>query len=300
MLSVKLDPKYDKYASKPNGDEWHLEENIKGNQLKGKGPHHVEIRGTVSHNGKNFQASADPDMDPPSFRIIVRQKNGYDIPKTQVLAQDRKKASSVKYLQDANDWTNYEMTGYFKINKSSNDQITMYGRGGAHKKDFEGIDKNKIKCQGSCYKARLSFEGKPDLAKQYYYIGGSQGYRFSGTNFPETKNKKNIKSIMKRWIGVKTCVFNLPDGNVKIEMWVDQHLDDNGNPTDNANTWDKVYEIIDSGQMGEVQECVAHCGAPSANQVFNWGGPEVVFRIDEIENMEFKKLSVREITPPIQ
>jgi len=43
---------------------------------------------------------------------------------------------------------------------------------------------------------------------------------------------------------------------------------------------------------------VQTCGAPSPSQIMTWGGPTVVYRIDNIKDMDFQRLSVREITPP--
>jgi len=146
-------------------------------------------------------------------------------------------------------------------------------------------------CQGSAYKARLSFEGKPDLAKEYYHDGGD-GYQFSGHDFDEVLQTP-IESIMNRWIGMKTCVFNLPNGNVKIEIHVDESMSGDGKNT--ANQWRKIYENTDVGHMGSLKFPVQHCNAPNSTQILNWGGPQVTFRIDEIKDMDFQKLSVREI-----
>jgi hypothetical protein len=184
------------------------------------------------------------------------------------------------------------MTGYFKVKHTGkSDQLTMYGRGGKHD-DKHG---DKVMCQGSAYKARIAFEGKPDLAKEYYHNGG-KGYRFSKKDFKDGLIHKDIGSVMNKWIGMKTCVYNLPNKDVKIEIYADESMSDDGKTTQNS--WDKIFDITDSGDMSDIVFPVQHCGAPSPSQIFSWGGPQVTYRIDEITDMDFQKLSVREITPP--
>lgn len=39
------------------------------------------------------------------------------------------------------------------------------------------------------------------------------------------------------------------------------------------------------------------CNALSRNEMLTWGGPEVTLRIDELKNVDFKWLTVREIDP---
>jgi hypothetical protein len=276
-----------KYPTKPGGDEWYIGNNLKDDdRVKLKGNYKPpSSSGGLFHNG---EASGG---NPPSFRVVVSQKNGYDSDKTQELAEDRRRAAEVGHLQDSNDWTNYEMTGYFKVKRTrEEDQITMYGRGGRH-----SDDNDPIKCQGSAYKVRLSFDGKPDLAKEYYHDGGS-GYQYSGRDFPEGPVHNRIGSIMNRWVGMKAIVFNRSDGKVQIEIWADESMSDDGKTTQNR--WEKIYEITDGGQMGRKRFPVEECGAPTQSQIFNWGGPQVTYRIDEIRDMDFQKLSVREIVPP--
>ena len=70
----------------------------------------------------------------------------------------------------------------------------------------------------------------------------------------------------------------------KSEIWVDES--NNGN-------WVKVYEYIDSGGLG--REGVQCGGSP--DQIINWGGPVATFRWDEAGDVDFKNLSVREISP---
>ena len=61
--------------------------------------------------------------------------------------------------------------------------------------------------------------------------------------------RDGIGSIMDKWVGFKGVVYNLPDGTVKLESYVDK---------DNNNHWQKVQELTDSGHWGDD---MGHCNA---------------------------------------
>ena len=95
-----------------------------------------------------------------------------------------------------------------------------------------------------------------------------------------------IGSIINKWVGFKGVVYNLPDGSVKLESYVDK---------DNNNNWQKAAELIDSGKWGDD---MTHCGAKTPGAVISWGSPMIVFKSTGV-TYDFKKLSIREITPPL-
>jgi hypothetical protein len=283
------------YETKENGNQWYIGNDLTTDhrvaEIMSKSGYTKPSTHNPFHNGQAIEGH------PKSFRVVISQKNRYDDPKTQVLALKRKEAAQKGFLQDKDDFTNYEMGGYFKvIEKFEDDEITMYGRGGKHNDDNE-----KNMCQGSAYKLMMTFHGVPKMSKEYYHKNGD-GYSFSGIDFDESKDPqpKLIPSIKGRWIGIKTCVYNIPNGNVKLEIWVDESMPQDG--SDPSNVWVPVYKMIDSGQMKGSKDPsfpVNICGAPNKFQIFTWGGPQVTFRIDNIKSMDFQKLSVREIIPPI-
>ena len=100
---------------------------------------------------------------------------------------------------------------------------------------------------------------------------------------PPTKN--SIGSIMNKWVGFKGVVYNLPDGTVKLESYVDK---------DNNNHWQKVEELVDSGHWGDD---MGHCNAKTPGAAITWGSPMFIFKSTGV-TYDFKKLSVREIKPP--
>jgi hypothetical protein len=100
---------------------------------------------------------------------------------------------------------------------------------------------------------------------------------------PPTKN--GIGSIMNKWVGFKGVVYNLPDGSVKLESYVDK---------DNNNNWQKVEELVDTGHWGNDME---HCDAQTPGAAITWASPMFIYKSTGV-TYDFKKFSLREITPP--
>ena len=94
-----------------------------------------------------------------------------------------------------------------------------------------------------------------------------------------------IGSIMNKWVRFKGVVYNLPNGSVKLESYVDKDAD---------NHWMKVADFLDSGNWGND---MTHCGAKTVGAVISWGSPMIIFKSDYV-TYDFKNLSVREIVPP--
>ena len=86
-------------------------------------------------------------------------------------------------------------------------------------------------------------------------------------------------------MGFKGVVYNLPDGTVKLESYVDK---------DNNNHWEKVQELVDSGHWGND---MTHCNANTPGAAITWASPMFDYKSTGV-TYDFKKLSLREITPP--
>jgi hypothetical protein len=72
---------------------------------------------------------------------------------------------------------------------------------------------------------------------------------------------------------------------VRLETWLNENAD--------KVTWKKVYEKVDDGSWGGDAD---HCGGAMPAMPITWGGPIATFRWDSASDVDFKWLSVREIT----
>jgi PKD repeat protein len=167
-------------------------------------------------------------------------------------------------------WTNTEMTGYFRA-VSGSDQFTMIARHGPSYHDDNG-------CQAYGYYGMTAIDGNVFFKKKLYHF--NDGY---------TKRLAQVDALSSlgdnRWIGMKFVVYDLPNGDVKLELWIDDG--------DMTNNWRKVTELVDSGN--HAVEGGDDCGRQATDTIDS--GTRVTYRVDNME-FDFKKLSSREIQPP--
>jgi hypothetical protein len=248
------------YPTKSNGEEWFI------NMDNPLSDSRFNPQNTITMN---------PDgswkMKSSQVRMNVYTSSGYNSANIPTL--DHSVISSNGYMLAPNDWRNFEMTQYVKVNTSpTDDNFAPYGRGGRH--TGSGAPDG---CEGSSLKGDVFFSGKVRFAKEQWHVS----YVFSSLKSPTT-------SIEDKWVGIKFIVYNFVQNNqvvVKTELWLD---------TDNSGNFVKVDERVDSGGWGtEGTECG---GAP--DQIITWGGPITTFRWDSATDVDFKNLSVREIIPP--
>jgi concanavalin A-like lectin/glucanase superfamily protein/F5/8 type C domain-containing protein len=248
------------YQTKSNGEEWYIDMN---NPLSDS---RFDPQNTITKN---------PDgswkMKSSKVRMNVYTSTGYD--SNDIPTLDHSKIASKGYMLAPNDWRNFEMTQYVKVNTSpTDDSFTPYGRGGRH--TGSGPPEG---CEGSAMKGDVFFSGKVRFAKEQWHVS----YVF-------TSLKTATSSIVDKWVGIKFVVYNFVENGKlvdKTELWMD---------TNNNGNFVKVNENVDRGGWGtEDTECG---GAP--DQIITWGGPITTFRWDTATDVDFKNLSVREIVPP--
>jgi hypothetical protein len=266
----------------------------------GKDPFGVrEIYPTGRTNQEWFMNMNDPNHDiqtsPPSMtnnpdgsykvkstsvRMATYTSSGYH--PSQITTLNQQQLAAKGYMQSSNDWKNVEITGYFKVNsyttssKNGAAHIEFLARGGVHT--------DSRSCEGTAYHSNLYQTGRSKFEKEMEH---TPGYT---TNDPQ---KTGASSPLKGrgWIGVKAVFYTLPSGSVKLEQWIDDTTDNINMP---GNNWHKLLEFTDSGNWGGGHP---NCeGAP--NTIITWVGPIVHFRWDNIDNMDIKNFSVREIQPP--
>ena len=250
------------YQTKNNGEEWYLNINNPTSDSR------FNPQNTITRN---------PDgswkMKATQVRMNVYTSTGYDGDDIPTL--DHSEIATNGYMLRPNDWRNFEMTQYVKVNTSpSDDNFSPNGRGGRHTL----ADTPPAGCEGSSMKGDVFFSGKVRFAKEQWHVS----YVFTSLKTLSTG------SIEDKWIGIKFIVYNFVQNNqvaVKTELWLD---------TNNSGNFVKVDERVDNGGWGtEGTECG---GAP--DQIISWGGPITTFRWDTATDVDFKNLSVREIIPP--
>jgi len=187
-------------------------------------------------------------------------------------------------------WRNVEITVYGQ--RISDDNI-IWGGIMAYARTNHLIDLDYCDTRG--YGGRFRYDGNTDFEKETKHDYGF--YSVATKTYWPIGMTKNI------WIGYKYVVYDMPDGNVRLELWMDETNGLNGG------NWTKVNEFIDTGSNFGVGGTPCKSGINPALRLTasdNRPGSEtgkpniaIYFRSDGVgtDGLWFKKASVREILP---
>jgi hypothetical protein len=207
--------------------------------------------------------------------------NVRSIPNTSSITEkNQKKLRTRGFMSTNKDWKNVEITMYARVNDAEGER-----NGGKH---FELLARGGSKhnadkpCEGTALHTNLYVTGRVKLEKE---LSHTKGYT------DDDPSKDNVtNNLMHRWVGMKGIFYNKSNGNVKIELWLDK---------DANNVWGEnpVLEFEDQGNWRIQNNNENECGGDK-NEKITWGGPVVIFRWDNLTDVDLKCASVREIISP--
>ena len=233
--------------------------------------------GQFDRNGAEITKNSDGSwrLKPGTTRMLAFTKSS-GLPSDEVRSSlptyDYSRLAQTGYFYKPTDWKNMEITIYVKVLSASGggDEISLVSRSVRHSSNVqEG-------CGGSSYHNNIDFtNGKFKFKKEMWHVNYDIK-PYSGISVGSTMNK---------WIGFKGIVYNLPDGSVKLESYIDK---------DNNNNWQKATEFVDKGNWGDD---MSHCNARTDGAAITWGSPMIIFKSNGV-TYDFKKFSARQIIPP--
>jgi hypothetical protein len=259
------------YPTKSEGDEWFMNmENIKSDPR-------LKIGTGITDVIKNKDGSWSPTPQDKVILEIYTSNSSGKVNKSNMTTYNLNELAKRGYWFNENDWTNIEMSGYFRLN-STNDQSLGYSflpRSIDHSNDNGG-------CGGATPIFTFGFNGELEAKKEMWHL--------SLISSDTEKIRDLSPSIVGKWLGLKAVIYNLPNNDVKQEFWIDK---------ENNGKWEKVYEFTDEGGFGIKGTTGPEKCEGQWDQKYTWGSPIVLFKWNQAD-VQFKNLSVREIVPPAE
>ncbi|MFY9796128.1 MAG: Ig-like domain-containing protein, partial [Candidatus Nitrosopolaris sp.] len=276
------------YPSAPGGEQWFFNPNDPNNDPRtgtsNEGPH-------TTFTQENPDGSWKVQASMVRYGVLTStlfQEN-------QISTLDQQQMANQGYMLRPNDWKNVELTAYLRVNHATSstnngEAHIEFGAHGARNTNGGTVGGFDSSCEATAYHSNTYLTGRVKFEKDLKHTAGYS----VGSADPQELNAINTTEFNgQNWIGIKAVIYDIGNGSVKVEQWVDDY----SNNIQPGNHWRKVLETIDSGQWGPTRGRIGSACGGGEFQVASWGGPVALFRWDNIDDMDIKDASVREITP---
>jgi hypothetical protein len=190
------------------------------------------------------------------------------------------------YPGGAGPWQNLEITAYYQ---RVADSATAYAGLVIGARSGPEGHTDATACDAHTYYARLRNDGAFDFEKELEHPASATQSRID----PEAAWPPDGEVPFDTWIGFKFVIYNLGDGNVKLEAYRDLAGGENGG------AWEKVNETIDGGGWFVATTCVEHEPKDDGESdlIVTEGGTTLI-RNTEVTEARYRWVSVREIAVP--